>query len=329
MMSDEFDWWRAAVAGNVGPISDGVPESGYYKTRDVKDGPWLPVAIWIKGDKQVCRVAGEMRDPARVWTFCAKHPVAKEAAKHAFEHGRWPDDPEPIAARPNMPSDPFEALKAEIEDRVAQADAWLKAHPKIASQTDCDLARNMQAQLLKLAKTADENRESEKRPHLAASRAVDAKFKPLTEAAATGSSRLRSAFETFMREEENRLRREAQAKFEAERKAAEEERARIETERAEKYKSDPIAALTEDEPELPVVPTAPAEVRVQAGGGVGRKAGLKSVFVATLTNYDAALKHFAKNEKVRDLIQKLGDAAVRNGDREIPGFTVTEERRAA
>ena len=136
-----------------------------------------------------------------------------------------------------MPSDPFEALKLEVQDKLEQAQNWLKTAPKVPTETDANMARNMQAALLQLNKRADAMHKLEKQPHLDASRAVDTKF-DFRKVVATVADRLRDVFTAFMRAEEARQRAEAQKKFEEERrkaeearKAAEEERKRLQNER--------------------------------------------------------------------------------------------------
>lgn len=74
-----FAWWRAAVAGQEPPFHDGLPECGYFRTRLVKGGPWVPARIWIRreidpetgeltDDEQfLCEVDGMRRDPVRAW----------------------------------------------------------------------------------------------------------------------------------------------------------------------------------------------------------------------------------------------------------------------
>jgi hypothetical protein len=132
-----------------------------------------------------------------------------------------------------------------------------------------------------------------------------------------------------MKTEERKLQAEAEAKFRAERAAAETERKRIEAEQAKRMLDDPIATLTSDAPEMPELPLAPDPVKVSAGGGFGRKAGLKSVWVPVLTDYGKALSYFADNAKVKELVQKLAEQSVKAGAREVPGFDVKEDRRAA
>lgn len=59
------------------------PEPGLYRTRLVKNGPWVPVRIWwsvardpVTGEKLdrsprlLCLVAGREADPEKVWLGC-------------------------------------------------------------------------------------------------------------------------------------------------------------------------------------------------------------------------------------------------------------------
>ena len=159
---------------------------------------------------------------------------------------------------------------------------------------------------------------------------VDDKFRFRT-AVEDVCKRLRNVFENWMRAEEAKARAEAERKFQAERAAAEKERQRLEAERAKKLADDPVAALTEDEPELPPIPAGPEPVRVNAGGGVGRAAGLKDVFVFEVVDYEACVHHYRNNLKIREAIEKLvaGDVKTHKMDARIPGVQVRKDRRAA
>lgn len=311
------------------PISDGVPVAGFYKIKKHKGGPFLPVALWMNQGEWVCRVGPAMADPFETWLFCAKNPVDTAAAKFAFETGRWPDEPEE-PARSNLPDDPFEALKAEIEDKLAQAEDYLTKNPEIKSQETCNLFRNLQAQLLALNKRADGLHEVEKRPLLEATRACDDKYR-FRAAVKVITERLRSRFETFLKVEERRQREEAEAKFRAEQERVAAERKRIEEERALKLANDPVAALTETPPELPPVPIAPETVKVQAGGGFGRKAGLQTIWVPQIVDYQAALGHFSEHPDVKAVVERLVKHVVKDskGSVKIPGVNVIEDRKVA
>lgn len=323
-MSDIYQPYREMLAGKSVPIHAEHPYPGRYKLK--RGEVWLPVAIGQVNGEIAAIVDGKPANALEIWTYCAKHPVTQDAYKARMANGHWPDEPAP-AARPNMPSDPFEALRAEVDDKCTQAAEWLDKTPSVADQTACDLARNMQAQLLALNKRADAMHKGEKEPVLEQAKTIDEKFR-FRVAVKELSDRLRQRFEAFMRAEERRLQQEAEARFRAERERAEAERARLIAERAQLLRDDPIAGLTSDEPELPAVPTAPEPVKVSAGGGFGRKAGLKTVKHSQVFDHAAALAFFADSDEVKDLVCKLAQKAMRAGVK-VPGARVVEERVAA
>jgi hypothetical protein len=301
-MTDQFQWWRDALAGNVGSIEEPNPRSGYFKLRD-KSGAWQPVAIWEKDGALVCRVADEHRDPHEVWTWCAKNPVTKDAAKHAFEHGTWPGDVPGIGHNVGELS-----LTEEIEDAATHALAWL-TKTGITDKTGADTAANWRARLLELGKAADKQRETEKRPHDEAAKAVQAKWKPCIDTATDAANRIRDALTAWMRAEDARIRAEQEAK----RREAE-EAARKQREAAE-------AAVP-----LPFV--APEPVRVQAGGQRGRKAGLRTVTKYVVTDYAAALAHVKDHPDVRAAVEKVAAVQAKAGAN-VPGVETQTEQVAA
>lgn len=298
------------------------PLPGYYWMRRERGGARVPVAIWRNKDtgELVCAVGVERRatPPTAVWTFCAENKIDKDTAKFAFEHGRFPDDPVPLQLS-NLPDDPFEALKIEIDAQQTRAEEWLKARPTIMTQVAADLARNMQADLLALNKRADAMFTAEKAPILAATRACDDKYRFRT-VVADVAVRLRRVFEKFMVDEESRVKAEAASKLKA-------EQDRIAAERAKLKEDDPITFHT-SAPELPLVPEVP---KIQAGGGIGRKASLQDVWVGTITDYREAALYFIDHPRLREAIEKLVQHQVKDlkASAVIPGVTVTKERKAA
>jgi hypothetical protein len=326
----DYEFWRAALRGERQPVHESNPRCGFYKRRLLRDGPWLPIAFWRdKDDNIVCCFEGQLVDSVEHWTFAAKHPVSEASYRHYIRSGHWPDEGTQ-APRSNLPSDPFEALKLEVEDKLEQAQSWLKTAPEAPTETDANIARNMQAALLQLNKRADVMHKAEKQPYLDAGRAVDAKFdfrKPI----AAVAERLRNVFAAYMRAEETRQRAAAQKKFEEERRKAEEARHLAEEERARLEKEDPALAHITEAELLPELPGAPEPVKVQVGGGIGRKAGLKTVYSGKIVDWTQVLQHFSRHQQLRDLIQKLVDADVRSNRAQcnIPGVEVVEERVAA
>lgn len=340
-MADQWAWYKLALAGKAPPMHDGRVESGFYWTKASKNGGRLPIGIWRPADNEfVCRVGTiatarvmSENEVAQKWPFICSNPVSRDDYLVAFKTGAWPDGTPAVApttSNSNLPTDPFERLQAEVADKMASAEAWLKSHAVAKTKTDADMARNLQAELLALNKQADAMHKAEKAPILAAGEAIETKFS-FRKAVKSVGERLRDVFSAFAVAEEARQKAEAQKRFEAERRAAEAARREAEAARAKKMDDDPIAALTDPEPELPMVPVAPEAVKVQVGGGIGRAAGLKSIWHGDVTDWDACIKHFAEAPDVREAVQKLVNAQVRStkGATKIPGVTIREERKAA
>lgn len=314
-MTDQFAYWRSALAGKPVDIHADNPQPGYYKARKGKGGPWQPVAIWHKDGQLIARIGGETADPSAIWTWCASNPVSKEDAKHAFEHGTFPGE---IGHNSGDMS-----LAEEITDAAKQAAEWL-AKSKIADKVAADTAANMRARLLDLGKKADKERDERKRPHLEAGRKIDAEYKPLVEQATTAANTLRDALTVWMRAEEAK----ARAAAEAARKAEQERIAKEQAERAAKMAADPIAALTEPEPEPELRMSIQEPPKVQAGGQAGRKAGLRTVVRYEVEDYAAALAHVANHKDVIAAVEKACTAMAKAGAT-VPGVKRIEEKVAS
>lgn len=313
-MSDLWQFWRDALAGKQQDIDVNSPQCGFYKKRDGKDGKWLPVMIRFDNEGILrCRVGDDSAaDPHEVWTWVAGNPVSKEDAKAAFETGSFLGE---VAGIGDNSADL--SLADQIKEFAGQALAWFRK-VGIKDKKSSDMAANYRAELLRLAKAADGDREAEKRPLLEASRAVDAKFKPLIDEANAAANEIRDGLTKWMREEEARLESERRAKWEAEKAAAEKARQEIEAQRAKHMRDDPIAALTSPEPELPDLPPPPEPVKVQAGGQRGRKTGFREVVSYVVTDYAAALAHVKDHQTIREAVEKVCAAQAKAGAT-VPG----------
>jgi hypothetical protein len=365
-VSDVYAYWRAMNAGGKSeaellplmlptagaPIARENPQCGLWKARPRKGAPSILLQIWLVGDAG--QPAAEWRDGLTLanffdgrslplldlfdrWLFV--EPATKDEAAFWRANGRWPSDPPPLPQRhvmqdgelkPNVPADPFEALKAEAEDRLDQVKEWLNANAPIGDQVASDTARNMQAALLDLGKRADTMFEAEKEPVRREGRRIDAKYR-FRETLEQWAANLRVAFETFMRIEERRRNEERQRQYEADRAAAEAERARVEAERAKKLADEPVLALTDPPPQLPELPPPPAPVKVQAGGGTGRKAGLRDDWDVEILDVKLAAAYVASQPDVAIVVGKAVKRLVKaaKGQVEIPGVKITTVRRAA
>lgn len=325
-MTDIWQWWRDALAGKAPAIDANSPQCGFYKKRDGKGGKWLPVMIRHDDHGALrCRVGDKSdADPFDVWTWCAGNPVSKDAAKVAFETGTFPGEVEIAGIGDNSAT---LTLAEQIKDYAATALGWLRKHG-VKDKLSSDMAANYRAELLRLSKEADREREAEKRPHDDAAKAVQVKWKPVIDEASSAANTLRDELTRWMRAEEMKIEAERRAKWEADQRAAAAERARIEAERAKQMRDDPVAALTSPEPELPAAPPPPDPVKVNAGGQRGRAAGLRTVTKYIVTDHAKALAFFADSDDVRELVQKLADRAGKAGVA-VPGVEKTTEKVAA
>lgn len=317
-----FTHWQSNLDGKKPEIHENEPQCGFYKMREGKDGPWLPVAIFMHAEKgMVCRVGPQEREVLKVWTWCAKHPVSRDDAKVAFETGNWPGD---VTVGHNSGA---LDLSDEIEDACAQALDWLRKNG-IKTKVDADMAANYRASLLALKKRAEDTHAKEKAPHLQAGRDVDKKYKPLIDATEKAGATLRTELGKYLAAEEAKARAEAEAARKAEEARVRAEMERIAAERAKKMQEDPIAALTEPQPELPVMPAAPAPVKVTAGGQRGRVTGLKDQTTYEVVDHAKALAFFAQHEDVVALVKSLATKVGKTGVA-IPGVEKKTERVAA
>lgn len=295
-MTNDLSHWRANLAGENPPIHEGDPQPGYYRMRDGKNGPWLPVAIWEHEERGlVARVGDQMRDPMEIWTWVAGNPVAKEDAKFAFANGRWPDEPAGIGH--NAP--PEETLTDEIARVAEQAEEWIEKAKKIEDEKTANMAGNYISALRDLRKKAEAERKREKQPHLDAARAVDALWKPVIDRADGAISRLRRALTDWMRRkdaEERQKAREAQKKL------------------------DEAALPGEIPPE--VVPK-----KVAVGGARGKKITMRERTVFEVVDYDKALDALKDEPEIKAAVQKLAARKMRSGEK-VPGVEARKIKEA-
>lgn len=325
-MTDALQFWRDSLAGKKPEIHADSPQQGYYKARKGKGTPYVPVAIWEKDGELVAIHGDEMVAPTAIWTWCADKPVSKADFQFAREHRRFAGDIEPLTGHNSGEL----SLLDQLRDYIATASAWLKGR-EIKSKIEADQCQNYRTEVLRLKGLVDKEREAKVRPHLDAQQAINGEYNPLIKEADELNKQLRAAPEAFAKAEERRLEAERRAAWEAEQERVRKEREAIEAERAKQLAEDPIAALTEPAPELPMSPPPPEPVRVHIGGQRGRVGGLKGYWEAEITDYPKALQHYANHPDVKAIVLKLAKAEVRlnKGNVTIPGVRPYEDRRIA
>ncbi|HWV44076.1 MAG TPA: hypothetical protein VN004_20805 [Pseudorhodoplanes sp.] len=307
---DRYAYWRAALRGERPEANPDNPQDGYYRVRDRKGGPLVPVAVWFENDRQLCVIGGKLVDETTAcerWPYFADKPISHEVYTAVADRGEnWPDIDDTVADQQragiggnNPPEDEAIILQEQIEAAAAGANAYAK----ITDDATLAKAQTLRSRLLELSRTADKRREDLKRPHMEAGKAVDAKWQPLVKMAKSFADSIAAAMNAWETEKLRREREEQRKAEEAARKAAEAGR------------PAPVA---------PAPPPAPAPIK----GAAGRAASVKLVRIATVTDQDAVYRYMRDRPEVVELLAKLAQRAVDAG-RDVPGVKIEEARRVA
>lgn len=171
----------------------------------------------------------------------------------------------------------------------------------------------------KASKDADAARTVEKKPHLDASKAVDAKWKPVTEKADRGAQACKEALTPYRVAKQR-------AKDEAERKLREEAEARQKAAQEALRAPDDLEAKYAAEQEL----EAAAKLQAVANRSAREATGLRTFWEAEVTDRKAALLFYIKQQpdEFMGLIQMLADRDARGARPTVPGI-LYHERKAA
>jgi hypothetical protein len=319
--ADVWSWWSDALSGTFGPIHEGHPQQGYYRTRS-KDkatgryGPWEPVAIWLD-DGQWRALRGNTVVLAEdIWTWVCRNPVTYEAYEKAREGGGWDDDaPVEVAADGATPADPFIKLQHELEKSSRTADAFLKT--KVETQADADKAASWAKALAELRKDAENRRVAEKQPFLDGGRAVDAKWKAITDLADKLTKDLKRHVEPFLIAQ----------------KRAEEARAKEAAAKAEALRQEALRLNDTDSRETAMKEAAQAEkeatVQNTSAGRTGSKVSLRVEKTGKVTDYSKAATALLAM-KHPDLIALIDQLANRAAKANMPfdGMEIIETEKA-
>ncbi|MCL6653530.1 hypothetical protein A6R70_14655 [Agrobacterium rubi] len=303
-------WWQNALKGNLGPMHEGQPEQGFYRTR-FKGGKWEPVAIWVDEDSGnwVAYRSGREVDPAEVWNFCRTHPISRADYDGAMEGKPFPDEDsvvaEQVATAGHNSGDADQT--EELRDQIANALKGMDAYKTISDDATAGKALSLRNRLNELSNQADKVRVKEKAPHLEASKAVDEKWQPLVKKAKEGANKVRDAigaFETVKLHEQRKKERDA-------------ETARLAAEKASSTQTDTVAVI-----DAPKAEAAPASIKPTYGkaASVQFKNVLKDV-----TDWKALAVYMCDHPTMQDTLRQLAQRAIDAGRTNIPGITVEEK----
>lgn len=310
----DYTYWQNALQGTFGPVHDGDAQPGFWRKRTSRAGPFVPVAIWEQDDEMIAVVDQKRADAAELWSFVCRYPVTEAEYHKRVETGKWSDEDDSVRASlspppasqeigaNNPPTDPLEVLKGSIDAALA----GVADYAAVSSDEAASKAQSLRARLLELSGSADKERETRKRPHFEAGKAVDEAWGPLVKTAKAGADALRAAISAFETAEKRKRDAEEAERVRLARIAAQEqEKARLEAEAAGRPAPEPP-------PPTPVPEPAPAP-SAQIRGAYGKAASKKVVKKARVVDYAAATAAMVTHPELRALVDKLAQRAVDAG----------------
>jgi hypothetical protein len=273
------------------------------------------VAYWREGGILHCLWNGypvNEQQAIERWPFVSMSPISHEEYQRVIEGGHWSDiDPvvssqqkSPHGIGGNNPPDGLELLKDQIDSAVAGASAY----KEISDDTTQAQAQSLRARLLELFNEADKRREEEKKPHWDAGKAVDAKWKPVIEAAKTTADAIKKAMSGWETKKANAL-REAQAEV------------------ARKAQKEALEAVKNNKPPPPPPPPPPPVEKTKIKGAYGKTASAKPVrVVKKITDQDALYQYFKGYPEVAEALMALSKKYLKvHQDASIPGVEIADE----
>lgn len=220
------------------------------------------------------------------------------------------------------------AFSMAADDLYAEAAHFIDGAP-VETQGQADALAKIITDAKQIRKDADAARVEEKRPHDDAGKAVQEKWKPVLTRVDDVIAAVQKPLTGWLQAQEVQARRIAdEAQAEADRLAAE-AIAAVKT-------SGSLEDLTATR-ELQDAAVKAGKIAKQAGKakshaqGGGRAIGLRTYWDAEMTDSAAALRWAREThpDDLKEFLRELAGKAVNAGAREIPGFTITNQRKVA
>lgn len=211
-----------------------------------------------------------------------------------------------------------EAFSLHIEELFATVSATLAGTTVENDDQEAALAQLMD-EVRQAGKDADAHRAAEKRPHDDAAKAVQAKWKPLVDRCDAGVKALKDKLTPY------RVKKQQAAEAAA---AAARAEAEARTHAAqEALRSDDLEERFAAEQDLKTA----KHLTVAANKAVSAPTGLRTHWTADLADPVAALKHYraAQPDALKAWLLEQAQRDVNSGARVIPGFNITERKKAA
>lgn len=215
----------------------------------------------------------------------------------------------------------FEALSAHIGDLYELAQGCLTG-AAIENQEQASQLEALKADIKKAVAEAEKHRKAEKEPHLEAGRAVDAKWKAVTDKGALAAKTAADALTPWL------LKVQAEKDAEQARLRAEaEEKARL---AQEAFKASNVTDL-DARADAEALAKEAAKATVAANKIDRTATGLRTYWTCTVTDFGALLAYMkkARPDDLKAMLSDYAQSQVNIGVRTIPGVLIEQEKRAA
>lgn len=241
------------------------------------------------------------------------------------------ENPRAVVGGNNPPEPtPYEQAEQKVGDLWEEAKLWLDG-AAVDNQAVADDIANLLDLIRGAKKFAEAQRKVEKEPFDKGAAEVQARYKPLLEKADLAADACKKALAPWLKKKEEAQRAEAERKRkEAEEKAAAAREALRAADAANLEARAQAEALVKQAKDAEKAANKAERQTATAGGGMGRATGLRTTYVATITD-PIAFGRYAWGqcrEEYQTFLQGLADRLVHGGARELPGVEIREERKA-
>lgn len=238
------------------------------------------------------------------------------------------ENPRAVAGHNEPPPTPFEEAKQKIDDLYDEAKGWLDGEP-IDSEAKCKAVSTLMGMLRKAKTAADDARKVEAEPFDVGKAEVQTRYNPLKKRADAALDTCKEAQKPWLIAEEKRNKEAAEkARAEADEKARLAREAR-QTAGADNLAEREKADALYDEAKAADKKAKKAEnSKTQSKGLVGRATSLRMNYKPTLTDANAAAKHYwlTRRTDMEAWLLSMAAADVHRGKQKIPGFKIEEIR---
>lgn len=225
---------------------------------------------------------------------------------------------------------PYEKASAKIADLYDEAVHWLDG-AEVECQDHADSLSTLLNLIRDARKQADEARKIEAKPFDDGKAEVQARYNPLLKKADLATDACKKAIAPWLaRKEAEKAAAAAEARRIADEKARAAQEALRAAEASNLAEREAAEQLVKDAKKAESAANRAARDTAKAGVGIGRATSLRTTYKPVLTDAVVAARHFwaTDRQEIEALLIRLAEQTVRNGTREIPGFTIEEIKTA-